>query len=206
MKDDDTFEEIKYTSWTTSNRYISCVELLKDNQKFVCQYVEGNCIEAYKILNEDFTIKTYSPLTSSLGGCSFDKVIKLSEEKVVMCYLPKNTMTCVLQSIEGFSVTTQYTKDIMGSCIDDTIKTDVSTFDENKFIGTCINNISSKVQVAIVTITDNILTSKVIQCSGGKADFPLATKFGDNFLTVFYHLTETSQNVFEIMEYPNCED
>ena len=206
LKDDDTFEEIKYTSWTTSNRYISCVELLKDNQKFVCQYVEGNCIEAYKILNEDFTIKTYSPLTSSLGGCSFDKVIKLSEEKVVMCYLPKNTMTCVLQSIEGFSVTTQYTKDIMGSCIDDTIKTDVSTFDENKFIGTCINNISSKVQVAIVTITDNILTSKVIQCSGGKADFPLATKFGDNFLTVFYHLTETSQNVFEIMEYPNCED
>ena len=58
---------------------------------------------------------------------------------------------------------------------------------DNKFIATCIRYDSKLAQVAIVTYepTSSSLSKKVITCSGPNADYPRASKFGDNFLSIF---------------------
>ena len=204
-----TFVEKQKNQWGTNNRFISCVELVGSTNQFVCQYIKnGNvdCIEAYNILNENLIMQTEKELKSLVSGCAFDKVIKMSEENVVMCYLHNTIMYCTLKKIINYSDSTliQITQ-IMSNCEANTIKTDISTFSDNKFIGTCIKKGQEIVQVAIVSINDNTFSTTSITCSGTKANYPFATKFGDNFLTVFYNI-DNKYNVFEIMEYPYCEN
>ena len=56
--------------------------------------------------------------------------------------------------------------------------------------------------IADIDFGTNSIKAKTIRCSGPKADYPFASKFGENFLSVFYH--SNGNNVYEIMEVPFC--
>ena len=196
-------------SWGTRNRYISCVEFTDPINKYLCLYISnaGGCVESYRFITKTFSLEEEKVLMKMSGGCAFDKIIKISDDKVVLCYQHNVDLFCTLKqfsnNVENTLISINKT---MSGCELDTIKTDISTFSEDKFIGTCILNGKGIVQVAIVTISsDPSFLPKYIQCSGRGANYPLVSKFGNNFLTVFYNIDDT-MNVFEIMEYPYCEN
>lgn len=197
----------KHDLWETDNKYISCVEM-DSNGDIICLYVKTNCDEYYKILNSSLGyIKEFYLAHANL--CGFDKIIKLGPDLMSMCYLSNNKLYCTVRSHSGSTVDTTVDTvvsdvSLMDYCTIDTKKVDVSYFSNDKFIGTCINYNTKKAQAAIATINGNSISTKVIECSGPNADYPFASKFGDNFLSVFYRSGE--DNVYEIMEFPFCEN
>lgn len=207
LQPDNTFLQVKNDTWETDNRYISCVEM-QSNKDIVCMYVANKCNEYYKVFDSSLGYHNFGHIGYSGIACGFDKIIKIDGDTMAMCFLQNNEFNCTIRThYTDYSVAINVDSTwIMGYCNVNSNQVDTSFFATNKFIATCIRYDSKLAQVAIVTYepTSSSLSKKVITCSGPNADYPRASKFGDNFLSIFYR--SNSDNVYEIMEFPFCED
>ena len=209
LNSDDTFTEQKIASWGTDNYYISCIEM--NNNDLVCQYISYKCKEEYKVFDSDYTFKNGNGIWDS-KDCGFDKVIKLDGEYLAFSFLMGSTFKVrVYEHFSDGTIAPKFNElvDIMSDCEVNTIKTDISHFSGNKFIGTCIKNYTTDIPSAQVAIAEyfpgeNVIRSYTIQSSGTYANYPFATKFGDDFISIFYNIKNVG-NVFEILEMPNCQ-
>ena len=207
---DSTFTQQKIQSWSTDNYYISCVEM--DNNDLVCQYITYKCRENYKTFDKNYNNVQTQEIWES-NQCGFDKVIKLDGDYVAFSFLMDGVLKVRVYYHYPSTNTLEpkQVHDTMSSCEINTLKVDISTFSGNKFIGTCIRNYTTNVPSAQIAIgeyfpSNNSFYSYTIQSSATYVDYPFASKFGDDFISIFYHINgDGGDNVFEILEMPNCQ-
>ena len=214
------------TLWEISsdNRYISCVQMGNDYQnKIICQYVEVDCNEHVNIFSNDLVSKQ-DWIMEKTSDCPFDKIIKLDDKTVATTYQSSNTMKYSIVKVISddyieydngnriYYRFKDYQKSTIGNCKTDTNKVDTTKWDSTTIVFVCTkntNDISDRyIFVGIVSIDDNgnHKSMKSFTSINAYADTPFISKFGSNFMSIFYHYEggSTKDNVFEIVGFPAC--
>jgi hypothetical protein len=119
----------------------------------------------------------------------------------------------------------------MDNCVLDTNKVDTAVWDSETIVFTCINECKdaaeptasgvgymwskAKIHIGIVKFhSGSTSTYNVFTTTHAYNDYPFVSKFGSNFMSIFYHIydhTNTDDaslglNVFEIVGMPICHD
>lgn len=168
----------------------------------ICQYVKKDCQEFLKVFISSLNYKYEKSITGMSLGCGFDKLLYLGTDQIVATFFESYTLyfKTFKYSNDHLAEEIGQTK-IISNCVVDTLKIDTSVFSNTNIIGVCIdyNNYNAKVALVDLNKAPNV---KVFTSSCQPADFTFASKFGDNFLSIFYKCK--SNNVFEIFEEPLC--
>ena len=209
----------------TNNLFISCVEMGETiDYRIACQYVKPNCLETVSIFKKDLSEQTEKTIETSTN-CSFDKIIKLDSQHIAATYQSGTTMKYSIMKINSnseefveWNTHKIFTVEGLSSCILDTNKVDTAKWDSNTFVFTCVNNSKETedsvpnpayqvIHVGIVSFdssNNETFTKKHFTTKYAYSDYPYISKFGHDYMSIFYHYQ--THNVFEIIGFPACND
>ena len=225
------FNPVGDSPWTVSsdNRYISCVEMGESvDYKIICIYITYFCEEHLSLFDNNLNVKKTESLETT-SDCPFDKIIKLDDTIPVATYQSNDTMKFSILKIYKNNDDIEILKNAIAltGCILNTNKVDVAVFSSTRFVFTCINYgyvedtsgnkhedpSQHNIHVSIVDYNsddNSILSIDSFSTSYYYTDFPFISKFGLNYLSIFYHIKhidndgESYDDVFEIIGYPGC--
>ena len=207
----------------TNNLFISCVEMGENtNYRIACQYVKPTCKESVLILTENLGFVEEKEIENAVN-CPFDKIIKLDDNHVVASYQSNTQMKYSIMKITDnnaefitYDSKSKFEVNELSSCILDTNKVDTAKWDSNTFIFTCVHNsivdgspnpAYQIIHVGIVSFdpSSNItVTKRSFSTNNAYSDYPHISKFGNNYMSIFYHYK--NDNVYEIIGFPACND
>ena len=230
------FNPVGDSTWSvgSDNRYISCVEMGESvDYKIICIYITYECQEKISLFDNNLNERKFE-LLEKTNHCPFDKIIKLDDTTAVATYQSNDTMRFSILNIhknDDDIVTIIDKKIALEKCILNTNKVDVAVFNSNRFVFTCINYAYKKDEAGkdqedpskhnirgsivdynrnAINVDDKISITK-FYTSYFYTNFPFISKFGLNFLSIFYHIKHTDNDgessyddVFEIIGYPGC--
>ncbi len=225
------FNPVGDSPWTVSsdNRYISCVEMGESvDYKIICIYITYLCEEHLSLFDNNLNVKKTESLETT-SDCPFDKIIKLDDTIPVATYQSSDKMKfSILKIYKNNDNIVKLKNDIaLTGCILNTNKVDVAVFSSTRFVFTCINYgyvedtsgnkhedpSQHNIHVSIVDYNsddNSILSIDSFSTLYYYTDFPFISKFGVNYLSIFYHIKHTDNDgesyddVFEIVGYPGC--
>ena len=211
----------------SDNRYISCVEMGENvDYKILCLYITENCNEQISIYDKNLNLQNSHDLLRT-SSCPFDKMIKLDDIYAVATYQDNTTMKFTILKVHENDYEIDFilhnSEVLRDVCILNTNKVDTAKWDYKTFVYTCIHNSVitysdgtsidqgpsvHNIHVGIVHFDNSSNTFSVVSFSTKHyyTDFPFISKFGLNYMSIFYHIQHDGSNddVFEILGYPAC--
>ena len=196
----------------TDNCYVSCTQTI--SLTITCMYVKQTCNEYSLTFNiNDPSNKKLHDIDSTVEtGCGFDKVIHLDDDYVVYTYLNNNRIKYKISQVLNDNTLKFITENTghpsLTNCVIDTMKVDVTKIGSNKFAISCVGT-DNKGHIELVDFDGENYSSTTKSTITSNIDYPFVSKFGDEYLSLFYSVKVTDEifnNVFEIIGYPSCED